>query len=438
MTTVTVKGVDVGQVDPAPAASDVAAAVASMLDDATVAQLAGQAREQGVQLLGSGGLLQQLTKRFLEAALDAEMDDHLGYGKHEPAGRNGANSRNGKRGKTLLTDIGPVDIEVPRDRDATFAPAIVAKRQRRLSGIDNLVISLSAKGLTTGEVVAHLAEVYGTQTSKETISHITEKVMDSFAEWQARPLDAVYPVVFLDAIHVKIRDGAVANRPIYVALAVTVDGGRDILGLRAGDGGEGAKFWLKVLTDIKNRGVTDVCMAVVDGLKGFPDAINEVWPQTVVQSCIIHLIRASLRYASKADWGPIAKDLRLVYTAPTEQAALDAFAEFSTKWEKKYPAITRLWTNAWAEMVPFLSFDTEIRKIVCSTNAIESINSRIRRAVNARGHFPTEAAALKVVYMAIIGLDPTGRGTARWSNRWKAALNAFDIAFDGRVSAGRH
>jgi len=438
MTTVTVKGVDVGQVDPAPAASDVAAAVASMLDDATVAQLAGQAREQGVQLLGSGGLLQQLTKRFLEAALDAEMDDHLGYGKHEPAGRNGANSRNGKRGKTLLTDIGPVDIEVPRDRDATFAPAIVAKRQRRLSGIDNLVISLSAKGLTTGEVVAHLAEVYGTQTSKETISHITEKVMDSFAEWQARPLDAVYPVVFLDAIHVKIRDGAVANRPIYVALAVTVDGGRDILGLWAGDGGEGAKFWLKVLTDIKNRGVTDVCMAVVDGLKGFPDAINEVWPQTVVQSCIIHLIRASLRYASKADWGPIAKDLRLVYTAPTEQAALDAFAEFSTKWEKKYPAITRLWTNAWAEMVPFLSFDTEIRKIVCSTNAIESINSRIRRAVNARGHFPTEAAALKVVYMAIIGLDPTGRGTARWSNRWKAALNAFDIAFDGRVSAGRH
>jgi len=244
MTTVTVKGVDVGQVDPAPAASDVAAAVASMLDDATVAQLAGQAREQGVQLLGSGGLLQQLTKRFLEAALDAEMDDHLGYGKHEPAGRNGANSRNGKRGKTLLTDIGPVDIEVPRDRDATFAPAIVAKRQRRLSGIDNLVISLSAKGLTTGEVVAHLAEVYGTQTSKE-------KVMDSFAEWQARPLDAVYPVVFLDAIHVKIRDGAVANRPIYVALAVTVDGGRDILGLWAGDGGEGAKFWLKVLTDIK-------------------------------------------------------------------------------------------------------------------------------------------------------------------------------------------
>jgi len=438
MTTVTVKGVDVGQVDPAPAASDVAAAVASMLDDATVAQLAGQAREQGVQLLGSGGLLQQLTKRFLEAALDAEMDDHLGYGKHEPAGRNGANSRNGKRGKTVLTDIGPVDIEVPRDRDATFAPAIVAKRQRRLSGIDNLVISLSAKGLTTGEVVAHLAEVYGTQTSKETISHITEKVMDSFAEWQARPLDAVYPVVFLDAIHVKIRDGAVANRPIYVALAVTVDGGRDILGLWAGDGGEGAKFWLKVLTDIKNRGVTDVCMAVVDGLKGFPDAINEVWPQTVVQSCIIHLIRASLRYASKADWGPIAKDLRLVYTAPTEQAALDAFAEFSTKWEKKYPAITRLWTNAWAEMVPFLSFDTEIRKIVCSTNAIESINSRIRRAVNARGHFPTEAAALKVVYMAIIGLDPTGRGTARWSNRWKAALNAFDIAFDGRVSAGRH
>jgi putative transposase len=279
--------------------------------------------------------------------------------------------------------------------------------------------------------------VYGAEVSKDRITAITDRVMDGLNEWQSRPLDSVYPVIFIDCIHVKIRDGQVANRPIYVALAVTVDGGRDILGLWAGDGGEGAKFWLRVLTEIRNRGAGDVCMVVCDGLKGLPDAIGEVWPQAVVQTCVIHLIRASLRYASKADWGVIAKDLRPIYTAPTEQAALDAFAEFSATWERKYPAITRLWTNAWAEMVPFLAFDVEIRRIVCSTNAIESLNARFRRAVNARGHFPTEQAALKVLYLAITSLDPTGKGRARWSNRWKAALNAFDITFDGRVSAGR-
>ena len=427
--------VQAGPADEQQAAA--AEVIAAALDPALVARLAAQARTQGVQLLGRGGILQQLTKRFLEAALEAEMDEHLGYDKHDAAGRNGGNSRNGRRPKTLLTEVGPVDIAVPRDREGSFAPTIVPKRSRRLGGVEDLVISLSAKGLTHGEICAHLAEVYGAEVSKDRITAITDRVMDGLNEWQSRPLDAVYPVVFIDCIHVKIRDGQVANRPIYVALAVTVDGGRDILGLWAGDGGEGAKFWLRVLTEIRNRGAGDVCMVVCDGLKGLPDAIGEVWPRAVVQTCVIHLIRASLRYASKADWGVIAKELKPIYTAPTEQAALDAFAEFSTKWEVKYPAIVRLWTNAWAEMVPFLAFDVEIRRIVCSTNAIESINARFRRAVNARGHFPTEQSALKVLYLTICSLDPTGKGRTRWSNRWKAALNAFDITFDGRVTAGR-
>jgi putative transposase len=414
-----------------------AQALAEALDPQLVARLAAQARAQGVSLLGRNGLLQQLTKRFLEASLEAEMDEHLGYGKHDAAGRNGANSRNGRRSKTLLTEVGPVGIEVPRDRDGSFTPTIVAKRQRRFGGIDDLVISLTAKGLTTGEVAAHLHEVYGAEVSKDHISTITDRVLDTMGEWQNRPLDSVYPVVFIDCIHVKIRDGQVANRPIYVALAVTADGGKDILGLWAGDGGEGAKYWLRVLTELKNRGVGDVCIVVCDGLKHLPDAIGQVWPQAVVQTCLIHLLRNSFKYASKADWPAIAKELKPVYTAVNEQAALDAFAELSGKWERKYPAIVRLWTNAWAEFTPFLQFDIEIRKIVCSTNAIESLNARFRRAVNARGHFPTEQSALKILYLTITSLDPTGKGRARWSNRWKAALNAFDIAFDGRISAGR-
>jgi putative transposase len=415
-----------------------AEAIAQALEPQLVARLAAQARAQGVQLLGRGGVLQQLTKRFLEAALEAEMDDHLGYDKHDPAGRNSGNSRNGKRAKTLLTEVGPVEVDVPRDREGSFTPTVVRKRQRRLGGVEDLIVSLTAKGLTTGEVCAHLGEVYGVEASKDQITAVTDRVMDTLAEWQNRPLDKVYPVLFIDCIHVKIRDGQVANRPIYVVLAATCDGGRDILGLWAGDSnGEGAKYWLRVLSELKNRGVQDVCMVVCDGLKGLPDAINEVWPQAVVQSCIVHLIRGTFRYASKADWSQVAKDLKPVYTAPSEAAALDAFAEFSDKWEKRYPAMVRLWTNAWSEVTPFMQFDAEIRKIVCTTNAIESINARLRRAVNARGHFPTEQAAMKVLYLTLCSLDPTGKGKARWSNRWKAALNALDIAFDGRVSAGR-
>ena len=419
--------------------TDVTTAAIDAVDEELVRQLTERARAEGLQLTGEGGLLQKLTKLVMESALEGELDDHLGYDKHDPAGRDGGNSRNGRRSKTLLTEAGPVEISVPRDRDSSFEPRIVAKRQRRLTGVDDLVISLSAKGLTHGEIAAHLAEVYGAEVSKQTISTITDRVLEGMGEWQNRPLDPVYPVIFIDCVNVKIRDGQVANRPIYVALAVTVDGTRDILGLWAGEhgDGEGAKYWLRVLTEIKNRGVADCCIVVCDGLKGLPDAVATVWPQTVVQTCIVHLLRNSFRYASKKDWSQIAKDLKPVYTAPSEAAALDRFAEFSGKWEKRYPAIIGLWTNAWAEFVPFLQFDNEIRTVICTTNAIESINARIRRAVNARGHFPTEQAALKCVYLAIMSLDPTGKGRKRWSNRWKAALNAFEITFDGRLSAGR-
>ena len=409
------------------------------LDKQLMNSLVNRVRSEGLRLTGEGGLLAELTRIVVEAAAEGEMEGHLGYSKHDPAGRDGGNSRNGTRAKTVLTDIGPVEVAIPRDRDGTFEPKIVRKRQRRLGGIDGLVISLSAKGLTHGEIAAHLAEVYGASVSKQTITTITDRVIESMSAWQNRPLDRVYPVVFIDAINVKIREGNVANRPIYIALGVTVDGTRDVLGIWAGEhgDGEGAKYWMRVLSEIKNRGAQDVCIVVCDGLMGLPAAIEAVWPQAITQTCIVHLLRNSFRYASKKDWAAIAKDLKPVYTAVSESAALDAFATFSEKWEKRYPAIVTLWENAWAEFVPFLAFDTEIRTVICTTNSIESVNSRIRRAVNARGHFPTEQAALKCVYLAIMSLDPTGKGQQRWMNRWKAPLNAFEITFPGRLTAGR-
>ncbi|WTT36460.1 IS256 family transposase [Kitasatospora sp. NBC_00085] len=430
MSDVIVSAEAVEEVRPVELAPDV-------LDEQLIGQLVDQARAGGVKLTGEGGLLQQLTKRVLEAALEGEITDHLGYEKHDPAGAGSGNSRNGIRSKTVVTDVGPVEIDVPRDREGSFEPQIVRKRQRRLTGVDDMVLSLSARGLTHGEISAHLAEVYGANVSKQTISTITDKVIDGMAEWQNRPLDPVYPVIFIDCVHVKIRDGQVANRPIYVALAVTVEGTREILGLWAGDGGEGAKYWLQVLTEIKNRGVSDVCMVVCDGLKGLPDAIETVWPQAITQTCVVHLMRASFRYAARQDWDKISKALKPVYTAPTAKAAEDRFLEFQESWGDKYPAIVKMWSDAWAEFVPFLQFDTEIRRVVCTTNAIESVNARIRKAVRARGHFPNEQAALKCVYMAIMALDPTGAGRKRWTTRWKASLNAFEITFDGRLSIGR-
>jgi putative transposase len=300
-------------------------------------ELMARAESDGVSLVGPGGLLADLTKRVLEAMLEGELTDHVGYEPYDPAGHHSGNSRNGTRSKTVITEIGPIELDVPRDRAGTFAPTVVPKRHRRLGGVDKMVLSLSAKGLTHGEISAHLEDIYGAKVSKETVTRITDGVVETMVEWQNRPLDSVYPVMFIDAIHVKIREGQVANRPIYVAIGVTVDGERDILGLWAGDGGEGAKYWLHVLTEIKNRGCADVCMVVSDGLKGLPDAVGAVWSQAIVQTCVVHLLRNSFRYASRRDWPAIAKGLKPIYTAPTEAAALERFAEFAGAWEAKYP-----------------------------------------------------------------------------------------------------
>ena len=418
-----------GVMEPAPGRALAGKIATSDLAD----ELLERARVDGTSLVGPGGLLADLTKRLLESMLQAEMTEHVGYVPYDPAGHHSGNSRNGLRSKTVLTEIGPIELEVPRARAGSFEPVIVPKRKRRMGGVDQMVLSLSAKGLTHGEICAHLEEIYGAKVSKETVARITDGVLETMVEWQNRPLEAVYPVVFIDAMYVKIREGQVANRPIYVAVAVTVDGERDILGIWAGDGGEGAKYWLHVLTELKNRGVKDVCLVVCDGLVGLVDAVGVVWSQAIVQNCVVHLLRASFRYASRRDWPGIARDLKPIYTAATEAAALDRFAEFCGRWEAKYPAIVKLWENAWAEFVPFLSFDNEIRTVIYTTNAIESVNARIRKAVKARGHFPTETAALKCVYLAIMSMDPTGKGRRRWSNRWKPALNAFTIAFPGRI-----
>jgi putative transposase len=400
------------------------------------AELVRLAKEQGLSLTGPEGLLKQLTKVVLESALQEEMTEHLGYEKHDPAAAGSDNIRNGSRAKTVLTEsCGPVEIEVPRDRAGTFTPQIVRKRQRRLEGVDQVVLSLYAKGLTTGEISAHFAEIYGASVSKETISRITDRVLEEMQEWSVRPLDEVYAAVFIDAIVVKVRDGQVANRPIYAAIGVTLAGERDILGLWAGQGGEGAKFWMSVLTDLKNRGVRDTFFVVCDGLKGLPEVVVNVWPQTIVQTCLIHLIRNTFRLASRKYWDELKRDIKPIYTAVNEAAARSAFEAMADKWGQRYPAIVRLWENAWAEFIPFLDYDLEIRRVLSTTNAIESLNARYRRAVKARGHFPSEQAAMKCLYLVTRSLDPTGQGQARWTMRWKPALNAFAITFGDRFPA---
>ena len=328
-------------------------------------ELVRRAREQGVSLTGPDGLLKQLTKTVLETALSQELTEHLGHEKHgQPAA---GNVRNGTRAKTVLTEAsGQVGIEVPRDRDGTFEPQIVRKRQRRLTGVDEMVLSLYAKGLTTGEISAHFAEIYGAQVSKETISRITDKVLEEMQSWQARPLDAVYAAIFIDAIVVKVRDGQVANRPVYAAIGVSLDGERDILGLWAGTGGEGAKFWMAVLTHIRNRGVTDVFFLVCDGLKGLPEVVAHVWPLATVQTCIIHLIRNTFRLASKRDWDAVKRDIKPVYTAVNAAAARAAMDQVGETWGARYPAIIRLWESAWEQFIPFLDYDIEISLTVKS------------------------------------------------------------------------
>jgi transposase-like protein len=403
-------------------------------EQAAAAAMVAEAKARGLALTGPNGLLKVFTKNILETALAEEMTEHLGYEKNgADSGRDSTNVRNGTRSKSVISNVaGEVQIEVPRDREATFEPQIVKKRQRRLGDVDEIVLSLYAKGLTTGEISAHFAEIYGASVSKETISRITDKVVAEMNEWANRPLDSIYVAVFIDAIHVKVREGQVANRPVYATIGVTVDGHKDVLGLWMGSGGEGAKFWMSVLIDLKNRGIRDVFFLVCDGLKGLPEVVATVWPQTIVQTCIVHLIRNTIRLTSRKDWDALKRDVKPIYTAPNPDAALVALDELAEKWGTKYGAMIRLWRNAWNEFVPFLDYDVEIRQMICSTNAIESLNARYRRAVRARGHFPTEQAAMKCLYLVTRSLDPTGAGRARWTMRWKPVLNAFAITFSDR------
>jgi putative transposase len=407
----------------------------ALIDDELADQLLGKAQAEGVELLGPDGLLSQVTKAVLERALAEEMTAHLGYEKHDPAGRGSGNSRNGSTGKTLLTDVGAVDLAVPRDRNGSFDPKIVRKGQTRLEGFNERIIALYARGMTTRDIRAHLREMYDVDVSPDLISRVTDAVLEELAEWQSRPLDRVYPVVFIDALMVKIRDGVVTNRAVYLAIGIDCDGEKQVLGLWVGPTtGESAKFWLSVLSEIKSRGVADVCIVCCDGLTGLPDAISVVWPQAVVQLCVVHLIRASLRYASKRYWVPLSKDLRPIYTAADEAAAAAALEDFAAAWGDRYPAIVKVWRAHWAEFTPFLAFPPEVRRVIYTTNLIESMNARLRKVTRNRGQFPSEQAALKVLYLAVRNLqDYRGPNTGIRSSGWKQALQAFTIYFDGRI-----
>jgi transposase-like protein len=393
-------------------------------------------RAEGVELTGDNGLLTALVRQVLQTGLEVEMTDHLGYERHAAAGRNTGNSRNGSTPKTVTTEIGEVELRVPRDRNASFEPATVRKGQRRLDGLTGNIVSLYAKGMTTGDIQAHLAEIYGTEVSRDTISRITDTIVEDLQAFQSRPLDPVYPVILIDAIVVKIRDGHVANRPIYVAMGVNLHGEREVLGMWVGPtGGEGAKFWGAVLTELRNRGVADTFIVCCDGLKGLPDAIRATWPRAEVQLCVVHLVRSSLRYTSKKDWAAVCRELREIYTAPTVDAAMVRFGEFADCWRERYPAMIASWERAWDEFVPFLAFPVELRKLVYTTNAIESLNARFRKAVRHRGHFPTEQAALKILYLVATERRPNRQNPAGKINGWKTILNTLTIHYGDRIEA---
>jgi len=410
-----------------PAGSDARRAWAQALVD--------RARSEGVALTGQDGLLTSMVKEVLQAGLDVEMSEHLGYEPYEAAGRNSGNSRNGSYQKTVKTDVGPVELLMPRDREGTFEPVTVPKHVRRLEGLGANVLSLYAKGLTTGEIQAHLAEIYDTEVSRETISKITDAVLPDLAAWQSRPLERVYPVLLIDAIVVKVRGSQVANRPVYVAIGVDLEGERDVLGLWLGpSGGEGAKQWMTMLTELKNRGVADALIVCCDGLRGLPDAIRVTWPDATVQTCVVHLVRNGLRYASRKYWAKISQEMRDIYTAPTVEAAEARFEEFSENWRGLYPAMIQSWENAWQEFVPFLEFPVELRKIVYTTNAVESLNARFRRAVRHRGHFPNEQAAMKVLYLVATTRRQNRENMTGRIHNWKQILNALTIHYGDRLT----
>jgi putative transposase len=396
-------------------------------DEVVDALLAGARTEE--EIVGPGGLLAQLTKRLVERAMSAELTEHLGYEPHqEPPGGSG-NTRNGMSSKTLATEHGSVRIDAPRDRKGSFEPQIVRKRQRRFAGFDDKIIALYSRGLSVRDIQAHLQEIYGVEVSPDLISSVTDAVMDDVRAWQTRPLDDVYPVVFLDCLVLKIREGgSVQRRACYLALGVTVDGDRDVLGMWFQET-EGAKFWMQVLTDLKQRGVKDILICCVDGLKGFPEAIEAIFPATTVQTCIVHLIRHSLRFVPRREREQVARDLKPIYTALDADAAQAELERFDEKWGQRFPVITQAWLDAWEHVIPFLAFPPEVRRVIYTTNAIEALNRQLRKAIKTKGHFPNEDAARKLIYLAVTNAVPAWTRTRNWT----VALLAFKIHFGDRL-----
>ena len=398
------------------------------LSDELIDELLAGARTPE-EITGAGGLLQRLTKRLVERAMAAELTEHLGYehGEAPPGGI--GNARNGMTPKTVHTGHGSVRIEQPRDRAGSFEPQIVRKHQRRFEGFDDKIIAMYGRGMSVRDIQAHLAELYGVEVGHDLISRVTDAVLDDVREWQARPLEDVYPIVFLDALIVKVRDGgAVRNKACYVAIGVNLEGERDVLGLWF-QSSEGAKFWLAVLNELKQRGVRDVLVCCVDGLKGFPEAIEAVFPHAWVQTCIVHLIRQSLRFVPDKHRRPVAADLKPIYTAVDVDAAAEALAAFEGAWGERYPMIGKTWREAWEHVIPFLAFPTDVRRVVYTTNTIEALHRQIRKTIKTRGHFPTEEAARKLIYLSIINAQKSWRQTYNWTS----ALLAFKIHFGDRL-----
>ena len=380
-------------------------------------------------LIGENGLLKQLTKLLVEKALDAEMTEHLGHDRHAPVANPAGNARNGRSRKTLKGEFGELPIEVPRDRQGSFEPQLIPKHQTRWAGFDDKILSLYARGMTVREIQAHLEEMYGAEVSPSLISNVTDAVIDEVKAWQARPLDPVYPIVYLDCIHVKVRDGAVRVKAVYLAVGVTMAGEKEVLGLWLAQT-EGAKFWLQVVTELKNRGVQDIFVACVDGLKGFPEAIETVFPHTTVQLCIVHMVRHSLNYVSWKRRPEVATDLRRIYTAATADEAEQRLAEFEARWDGDYLPIGQSWRRNWPRITPFFDYPPEIRKVIYTTNAIESVNMSLRKLTKNRGAFPSDEALVKLFYLALRNISK------KWTmpiRDWKAALNRFTIQFEGRL-----
>ena len=414
--------------------ADVQNPLAGVLSADQIDAMVTAAEELGQGRHGVEELLTQMTKAVLERAMEAELSDHLGYKAGDPAGHGTGNSRNGKTTKRVQTLQGPVELTVPRDRNSSFEPVIVPKRARRLGKVEDMILSLYARGMTTRDIGSHLEEIYGSTVSAATISRVTDVVTDEIALWQSRPLETVYPIVYIDAIWLKIRDGGVvANKACHVAVGVDLEGRKQVLGLWLG-ATEGAKFWAGVLAEIRNRGCKDILILCCDGLTGLPAAVNSVYPETVVQTCVVHLLRSAMKYASYADRKTMAKDMKPIYTAATVQAAELAMEAFAETWGTKAPGAVMAWRNAWEDFTPFLAFTPEIRKVIYTTNQIESINYQLRKITKTRGSFPSVEAAIKLVYLGIRNIETTrGGDLGTGTQGWHQALNAFAVQFPNRL-----